>query len=143
MRMEIPINYLAVLLSGVAGVAIGAVWYGPLFGKQWMHMTGITQEGMKAMALTPLVAMIGGLITALLMAYVLAHGIVFTNAYMGTMGIGGGMTAAFWYWLGFVVPLTAGGFLWEGKPWKLWALHASYYLVSLLVMGAILGGLSA
>lgn len=69
----------------------------------------------------------------------LAHGIEFGNAYLGTSGVSGGMQGAFWYWLGFAVPLTSGSFLWEGKSWKLWALHAGYYLVSLLIMGAILG----
>lgn len=44
----------------------------------------------------------------------------------------------FWNWLGFVAPVTLGGVLWEGKPWKLWGLNNGYQLLSLLVMGVIL-----
>jgi Protein of unknown function (DUF1761) len=140
--MEISINYLAVLVSAIAAIAIGYVWYGALFGKAWMRMTGLTPESMKSMKMTPLAAIVGGLITSLLMAYVLAHAIVFGGAYTQIFGVTGGLMGAFYYWLGFAVPLTAGVFLWEGKSWKLWALHASYYLVTLLAMGAILGGWS-
>ena len=30
------INYWAVLVSAIASMAIGSLWYGPLFGKQFM-----------------------------------------------------------------------------------------------------------
>lgn len=132
-------NYWAVLGAAVAAMFVGFLWYGPVFGKPWMNLTGLTPESIKAMKMTPLAAMVGGFIVTLLMAYVLAHGIVFGNAYLGASGVTGGMTGAFWYWLGFAVPITAGTFLWEGKPLKLWVLNAAYYLVSLLIMGAILG----
>jgi len=135
------INLVAVLVAGIFAVVVGAVWYGPLFGKMWRRLIGMSMEDMKNMKMTPVAAMIGGFITALLMAYVLAHGIVFGNAYLGTSGIEGGMQGAFWYWLGFAVPLTGAGYLWEGKSVKLWVLHAGYYLVALLGMGAILGGM--
>lgn len=141
--MEILINYWAVLGAVVANMVIGTLWYGPVFGKAWMSMTGITQEGMKAMKLSPLQAMLGMLVLACLMNYVLAHAIVFGSAYTGIFGIAGGMMGAFYYWLGFALPLTAGAFLWEGKSWKLWFLHASYYLVTLLIAGAILGAFPA
>ncbi len=140
--MEDPTNILAVLASAVFAVVLGGLWYGPVFGKMWMKLIGMTPEKMKAMPLSPVVAMLGGLITAFLMAYVLAHGIIFGNAFTNMSGIEGGVTGAFWYWLGFAVPLTGGAFLWEGKSWKLWVLNAGYYLVSLLGMGAILGAWS-
>ena len=137
--MEVPINYLAVLVSAVVAMAIGFFWYGTLFGKFWMKLVGLTQEEVKSMKMTPLGAAIGGLITSFLMAYVLAHGIEFGNAYLSTAGAGAGMMGAFWYWLGFAVPMTAMPYLWEGKSFKLWALNAGYYFVSFLAMGAILG----
>lgn len=137
--MEIPINYIAVIGAAVAAIVLGALWYGPVFGKQWMALAGLTKEGMKSMKMSPAVAMFGGLITSLLMAYVLSHGITFGNAYLGTSGVAGGMMGAFWYWLGFAVPLTGGAYLWEGKSIKLWILNAGYYLVALMLMGAILG----
>ncbi len=137
--MEVPINYVAVLLAVVAAVIIGVLWYGPLFGKAWMNLMGFTAESMKAMKMSRTGAFIGIIVMSFLTAYVLAHGLVFGNAYLGMSGVGSSMMGAFWYWLGFAVPLTAGSYLWEGRSWKLWALNAAYYLVSFLVMGAILG----
>lgn len=136
---SIPINYLAVLASTLVAMALGTLWYGALFGKQWMAMMGFTSESMKAMKLSPGAAMGTMAVLSLLMMYVLAHAVVFGIAYTGIGGAVGGMMGAFYYWLGFVVPLTASPFLWENKSWKLWAFNASYYLISLLIAGAILG----
>ncbi len=141
--MDIAINYYAVVGAAVAAIIIGTLWYGPLFQKPWMRMAGLTMEGMKAMKMSPLQAMIGGAIVSLIMAYVLSHILVFASAYMQTSGVSAGLSSGFWSWLGFIVPVTAGVFLWEGKSWKLWALNAGYYLVSLLAMGAILGAFPA
>ena len=140
--MEVPINYLAVLASGVAAMILGSLWYGPLFGKQWIALMGFDQQtvaemqakGMQAMWKNYALMFVG----ALIMAYVLAHGLVFGNAYLGTGGISGGLQGAFWYWLGFIAPVTLGVILWDGKPWKLWFLNAGYYLALLLVMSVIL-----
>lgn len=137
--MELVINYYAVFLAAVVSFVLGMLWYGPVFGKQWMNMMGYTPESMKAMKLSPAAAMGVMALLSLIMMYVLAHAVVFGIAYTGITGAVGGMTGAFYYWLGFVVPLTAGPFLWENKSPKLWAFNAAYYLVALLAAGAILG----
>ena len=49
-----------------------------------------------------------------------------------------GLQGGFWNWLGFVMPVTLGIVLWEGKSWKLFGINAGYYLVSLPIMGVIL-----
>ncbi|RJQ13442.1 DUF1761 domain-containing protein [Candidatus Parcubacteria bacterium] len=134
----VPINFWAVLGAAIASMVVGMLWYGPLFGKQWMAMMGITKESMQTMKMTPKSAMTGGFVASLVMSYVLAHSLVFAEAYLGTSGVSAGLSTGFWNWLGFVAPVTLGVVLWEGKPWKLWFLNGSYYLVSLLVMGVIL-----
>jgi hypothetical protein len=45
---------------------------------------------------------------------------------------------AFWIWAGFVAPILLGSFLWESKPFTLYLINASYWLVTLLVMSVIL-----
>ena len=137
--MDITINYYAVLLAAVAAMVLGMLWYGPLFGKQWIKMMGYTPESMKAMKLSAGAAMGTQVVLSLLMMYVLAHAIIFGIAYTGIGGAVGGMLGAFYYWLGFVVPLTASSFLFENKTWKLWAFNAAYYFFTLLIAGAILG----
>src|SRR5688572_1633570 len=40
-------NYLAILVAAVAGMAVGFFWYGPLFGKIWVKLSGFTKEDME------------------------------------------------------------------------------------------------
>jgi hypothetical protein len=39
------INWLAIVASAVAGMAVGFVWYGALFTDTWMAGNGITTTG--------------------------------------------------------------------------------------------------
>jgi hypothetical protein len=52
----------------------------------------------------------------------------------------GGVINAFWIWLGFVMPVQAGGALWSGKTkqlsWAMFLIGAGYQLVTLLLAEA-------
>ncbi len=139
MFSAVPVNYWAVVLATVASMVVGYFWYGALFGKMWIKEMGWTPESMAA-AKTKGMAKQYGLMTlgSLVMAFVLAHAVVFASSYMQVSGLSAGLQAGFWNWLGFIVPVTLSSVLWEGKSWKLWFLNIGYYLVTLLVMGAIL-----
>ena len=137
--MEVPMNGLAILAAAIASMVIGFLWYGPIFGKQWMAWSGFTKKKMdeaKKKGMTKEYAIMFA--TSLLMAFVLSHALVFASAYLHTSGIEAGLMSGFWNWLGFIVPVTIGSVLWEGKSWKLWALNAGHHLVTLLTMGVIL-----
>ncbi len=141
----VPINYLGVIICVVAAMVLGWLWFGALFGKQWMAMMGWTPEKMDAMKKDPnmkgMMMKSYALMTlgSLVMAFVLAHSIVFAGSYMHVSGISAGLQGGFWSWAGFVAPVTLGAVLWEQKPWKWWLLLNSYYLVNLHMMGIILG----
>ena len=140
-NVVVPINMLLVFLAAVSSMVIGWLWYGPVFGKPWMKMMGFTQASMdeakkKGMGKAYGLMFVGSLV----MAYTLAHSLVFASTYMHVMGYPAGLMSGFWSWFGFVAPVTMGGVLWEGKSWKLWALNNGYYLVTLLAMGCILSG---
>jgi hypothetical protein len=142
--MEISINYLAVLGAAAAAVVLGALWFGPLFGKIWMKEMGFTKEDMekgktdpaaqKAMMKSYLLVAVGALITA----YVMAHSLTFAMSYLNSTGPQAALMGAFWNWLGFTAPALMGSVLWEGKSWKYWAVVAGYYLVSFAIMAVIL-----
>lgn len=139
--MIIPINWLAILACGVMAVVLGFLWFGPLFGKAWMHSLGKTMpsgEERKAMGGAMMKSALIAFVFAMVMAYVVQHGIVFAGAYTGDTSLGGVLNGMFWFWLGFVVPVTLGAVLWEQKPMKWFWITASYYLVELLLMGTIL-----
>ena len=44
--MEVVLNYWSVLGAVAAAIVLGTVWYGPLFGKQWMRIVGTTMGEM-------------------------------------------------------------------------------------------------
>ncbi len=142
---EVPINYLAILVCGVVAIVIGFVWYGPLFGKQWMKMAGFDTlppekmaEGKKKMPIMAAIQFIG----ALVMAGVFEHVLAFANAYFSESGWMSGVEGALWLWAGFVAPVTVGMVLWEGRPWKYWFIVAGNWLATLVAMGAIIGAWS-
>ena len=131
--VEVSINYLALIVAAAANMAIGMLWYGPLFGKKWMQLSGFTEESMKQMPLKPWQAMVGGVIISLIMAYVL---LLFTITWVTTLG--GVLIAAFWIWLGFVATTQVHSLLWEGKPLMLFVLNTTYSLLAYGVMASIL-----
>jgi hypothetical protein len=130
------INYLIVAVAAVANMVLGMIWYSQqLFGKQWMHLMGISREQMqegkkKGMGRSYAVA----LISSLVMAYVLA---MFINL-LGVVDASGAWKLAFWIWLGFLATTMLGSVLWERRPIKLYVINTVYYLVSLGIMGSIL-----
>jgi hypothetical protein len=137
--MYIHINYLAVLSAASASYILGWLWFGPLFGKTWMRLEGITE--VKPSSMDMAVTITGGIVGSLLMSWVLAHSIIFAMSYTAFMrydGIPTALTASFWTWLGFIAPVTAGSVLYNKKPWSLWLLNNAYWLVSLIIMGFIL-----
>ena len=95
---------------------------------------GITDEAMKSMKLSPIRAMAMGFVTALVMSYVLWRFVIIG----GAITAGGAVNLAFWLWLGFMVPISAGSFLWEGRPFKLFVLNALHQLVSVALMAIVL-----
>jgi hypothetical protein len=133
--MEFDINYWAVLASAVASMALGFLWYGPLFGKTWISLMGFTEEKIaeakaKGMTRAYLMSFVGALVTA----YVLRH---FVQVWKVGDAIGA-FQLAFWVWLGFVATTMLATVLWEGKPIKLYILNIGYHLVSLYLMTIIL-----
>lgn len=122
----------AVLAAGVASMVVGMIWYSPkVFGNKWMKLSGVKPSKKQGMA----VPMLLGFISSLVMAYILANVIVLATA--GTWL--DGATVGFWVWLGFMATLTLGSVIWERRPLDLYWLNNAHNLLSLLVMGAILG----
>ena len=134
------INYWAVLLCAIVGIVIGSLWYGPLFGKQWMRIVGIKKPDEITPAIKRMMIKSYTItaVTTFIMAYVLAHVLYYSTSVSRMTGVDAGVQAALWSWIGFVVPATLGSVLWEDRPWKYWFITAGYYLVTLVVMGVIL-----
>lgn len=138
-NVVVPINYMAVLAATLLSMVIGSLWFGALFGKQWMKMMGMKQSDMKGMGQGDMAKLYGiQFVGSLLMSFVLAHALVFASAYLHESGLSAGLQTGFWNWLGFIAPITVGSVLWEGKSWKLWLFNNAYYLITLCAMGVLL-----
>lgn len=141
----VPINYLAVLVAAIVAFVLGWLWFGPVFGKAWMASQGKNMDEMttkmksdssfksKMMKSYSIVALM-----SLVMAFVLAHSLIFAATYLNVSGWSAALQAGAWNWLGFVVPVSVGSVLWDGKSWKWWCITAGYYLVSLILMSLVL-----
>jgi len=136
--MEVPINYWALIVSAVISIILGFIWYGPLFGKQWMALAKIAMPDVKPSMKVMIKPMIISIIGGIFMAFAFAHSLVFAQAYLGISGVSAGLQGAFWMWLGFIVPVHLNFVGWEGKPWKLFFINVGYWLVLLGITGVIL-----
>ncbi|MBI2666537.1 DUF1761 domain-containing protein [Candidatus Woesearchaeota archaeon] len=132
------INYLAVLVAAVASYALGALWYSPvLFEKLWMQLSGLSETKLKEMKektdmkKSYAFGFVGTLVSAVVLAYLIEMA-QWTSALQGVL-------LGVLVWLGFVVTVELGSVLWENKSWKLFLLQTGHNLVSLVVMGLVLG----
>ncbi len=124
------VNYLAVVAAAAAAVVIGFVWYSPpVFGKRWTALLGRQMQ-----TSSPATGYILVIVLSLITAFVLAQIVAVTGAK--TLADGG--VAGILVWLGFVATVTASQAVFEGKPLALWTLNNGFQLVSYIVMGAIL-----
>jgi len=131
------INYLAVLVAGVATWIIGAVWYAPpVLGKTWQAAHGYTPDKMEGMKAGMMRAFIGSFICYLVTAAVLAVLIAMTNS----VGISAGIKIGVLCWLGFSAALFLTHNIYSDKPLTVFLIDTGYHLIFLIVMGAIIGG---
>ena len=137
MQFDVSVNFLAVLVSAIASMVIGSIWYGPLFGKKFMSAMGfdkMSPEQQAAMKKGMTLTYLWQFIASLVMFYVFAW-------FMGALGAKSpmdGIQAAFWLWLGFIVPTKFGEQLWGGKMVLFW-IGISGSLVTMLAAGLIIG----
>ena len=135
--MEVDVNYLAVFLAAVSSMVIGAIWYAPkVFGNKWMKWVGLSENDVQTGALPALSLTF---LASLLTAYVMAHVTFLSNYFFNNSFLSDALTTSFWLWLGIAATSIATYYLFERKPYKLIILNLANRLVTMLVMGLIIG----
>ncbi len=130
------INWLAVLVSVIASVVIGSIWYHPaVFYKPWLATLGRRWEDRPQGS----GSMVSMYVFTILAALVEAAAVAFALNTIGARTLGAGLVAGFMLWLGFVAPTNLVNKLFSGQGWKGWLIEAGNHLVYLLVAGAIIG----
>jgi hypothetical protein len=128
------INILAVIVSTIVYMVLGMLWYGPLFGKKWMQLTG-KKDAMKGPKKEMQKSMVMGLVNAFIIVFVLAIVLRIAGAMSPVAGLMLGALIA----IGFVMTVNLNRVLWEKIPIRLFWLNTLHALVSLMIIGAILG----
>lgn len=141
-----PTSIWPVLICAVLAMIIGAIWYGPLFGKKWMEIIGADKHDEKRRKEMQKSA--GPL-------YLVQFALVFVQVWFI------GMVVNVWgqvagqapvelivgrtllLWLVFIMPTIAACSMWTADPGKVrWArffIQSEYQLILFILFGLILG----
>jgi hypothetical protein len=121
------VGWVGVIVAAVVQIVLGYVWYMPMvFGKRWEAATGKTLPVGSPPPMTVVFMVVSALLAAIGM-----------GLWFDTASLTNGVVSGFLVWLYFVVPATAGVVFFEGRSWMGWGVAAGYWLVGLMLMGAI------
>jgi hypothetical protein len=127
------LNVWAVLVAAVVAFLLGGLWFSPaVFGKAWKKANGFGADE------PPKAGGMGMFIAFLLTLVMSANLAMFLNDPKTTLAWGAtaGFLAGFgWVAMGFGIVS-----IFERRPWAYVFVNGGYFVVALVVMGAILGG---
>src|SRR5438270_6662024 len=134
------INYLAILIAAAAGWLSGAAWYSAL-GTRWVEAQGKTMEefhahraaikGTPAAWLPFALAFVADLVMAWVLAGMVGH--------LGAVTIRSAIISALFAWAGFVLTTVLVNNAFAGRSYALTTIDAGHWLLTLIVMGAVIG----
>jgi len=127
-------NLFAVGVSAISSLVLGFIWFTVIFRVPYLNGLGKTPEQL-AQGPSMLEAVILQLIGNFIMAWVLTWLIVHT----GQRTVLGGMRVGVLAWLGFIASVIGPMYAFQAFSLQFFFITAGYPLVSLLIMGAILG----
>lgn len=139
--MDVEVNYLAVFLAAASSMVVGSIWYAPsVFGKTWAKLAKVDMN--RKVSSSEMTVLMGGtFLLSLLTAYVLAHVSYLSNSFFQHSFFQDAVTTAFWVWLGFVATRILTHNIFEQRPGKLNLLALGNELVTIMLMGVIIGWL--
>lgn len=138
MNILFDLNWLAVLVSTIVAFALGAVWYGPIFGNGWVTALGKSMEDVKPSAKPFLISFLTTLITCIGMASLIV--MLEMTSWLGGACLGLIVGIAFIT----CSNISDGSFnkwAWESvsfQTWKLIGIQSGYRTVYCVIMGVIL-----
>jgi Protein of unknown function (DUF1761) len=130
--MEIPVNYLAVVVAAAVAFAFSWLWYAALSAIS-MKSSGRKKET-EAWKVGPVPYVIAA-IAYLLMAWMLAG----LMGHLANVTVKGGVTAAFFVWVGFALTTTIVNQSFQGRQPMVTLIDVGNWLGVLALMGAIIG----
>ena len=128
------LNWLAVVLATASAFVLGGLWYGPLFGKQWMAEYGFNEDELAKGHPGKIfgAAILLTFIAATVLALIIGHD---TNLHYGALW---GFVIGF----GPVAMFMGVHYVFERRSLKLFFINTLYPALSLMIMGAIIGAMT-
>jgi hypothetical protein len=134
---DVDINWLAVILAGIAGAVVSYLWFSKyLFRDRWLRLSGLTMDRMEKG--TPIAAAITGVVS-LLTAYVVAYVAGLIEGYSGEGDMVSALGSAFWLWFGIAATSVIVHDAFGQRPIPKTLLAIGERLVTLMVIGFIIG----
>jgi len=134
------INWLAVVTAAVAFFALGAIWYGPVFGKLWQKGAGLSDDDIKNSNMGKTFG------AAFVFALLISVGMgLFFFGFPAEPGceaeMDGGMGAMYGLMTGifFLFPSIGMNYTFAKKPISYILIDAGYHIVAYTIVGTILG----
>lgn len=125
------INWIAVIAAAVSAFVLGGIWYGPLFGKKWLALNGMSEDD--AQSGHPAIIFGGALVLSFIAALVFAlflgpdQSVEFTTA-------AGFAAGSCW------VAATFGiNYLFARRPLGLWLIDGGYATLQFTLYGLLIG----
>lgn len=127
------IDILAVLVAGFVPMIVGALWYGPIFGKRWLGLMGLTEEEV-AKDFDPLKTYGVSFVLALATAFVLDQ-LIHASGDSVLAGVHVALLAV----IGFVLPSGHQSVAFEKRKTGLFWLNLGYNFVAITGQAVVLG----
>ena len=129
------LNYLAVAAAIVLNMVLGALWYGPAFGKAWMAVNNLTEEMIKEQG-----SATKGYVVAVVVSAIIAFVIALLAEAVGVENAGEGAILGAVAGVGLVATTFGVSYVFESRTVKHWLINAGYPVVSITLIGTLVGG---
>ncbi|MHC9045286.1 DUF1761 domain-containing protein [Microbacterium saperdae] len=131
------INYWAVLLATASSMIVGSIWYTPkVFGTRWSKLANVDMDRPASSAT---MAIITTVIVSFITAWVLAGASAIAWHFYGGSFFWGAIVTAVTLWAGFTAARFITHDAFEGRPTRLTTLNIAHELVTVVVMGVLIG----
>lgn len=133
----LQVNWWVPVFAVVFNMAVGMLWYGPLFGKPWMKGMGVDPDNADQVAEMQKQAGPGyalSVVFAFVFGYTLELILTVLSGLPG-WSLAGALVATLVLYLGLVATNTVKGVLWGEVKFVVFLIGLGYELVSFLAVG--------
>jgi hypothetical protein len=133
---RVKLNWFAISVAALVSVLLEAGWFS-VFMIPWLAGLGITRDWLLDISSVAPAAQYG---IALLCSFAAATILSVLTQMTGPQTARRGILIAILVWLGFVATTWAREYVFELRSFQIYFINTGYFLLDLILMGAITGG---